>query len=442
MRIPRKPPDLAKILESLSFDKLLAFNSGDFPKLVDGKYLHWDKFRYHKPPDGMSVDEWWVGVKLARNSAAKSLPLTDSAGNCFKYIDNLDILAESLHYIDQHAGGIVQMSEKIVSSEDKNRYLVSSLIQEAITSSQLEGAATTRLVAKDMLRSNRKPRDKNEQMILNNYITMKHLQEIKDEELSIELVCRIHEMITKETLTDPRKAGVLRQDEDIVEVTDQYNEVLHYPPSAGELSERLQIMCDFANGRNPDNFIHPVLRAIILHFWLAYEHPFIDGNGRTARALFYWFMLHNRYWLFEYVSISQIILQAPAKYGRAFLYSETDDNDLTYFLIHQIEIIMAAIYSLYEYMKRKTIQIRELEDGLTGIKELNYRQRCLIKHALKHPRYGYTIRSHQSSHNIVYETARRDLMQLQDKGYLEGKKAGKTWYYYAVNGLSDMLRDK
>ena len=115
-----------------------------------------------------------------------------------------------------------------------------------------------------------------------------------------------------------------------------YDEIFHDPPPAEQLDERMAAMCDFANGKIPNHFIHPVVRAIILHFWLAYDHPFVDGNGRTARALFYWLMLRNNYWLFEFISISQIIRKAPIKYGRAFLYTETDDNDLTYFILYHL----------------------------------------------------------------------------------------------------------
>lgn len=52
-----------------------------------------------------------------------------------------------------------------------------------------------------------------------------------------------------------------------------------------------------------------------LHFMLGYEHPFVDGNGRVARAMFDWAMLRNGYWLFEFISVSRIIRQAPAKYA-------------------------------------------------------------------------------------------------------------------------------
>ena len=46
------------------------------------------------------------------------------------------------------------------------------------------------------------------------------------------------------------------------------------------------------------------MRAILLHFWLAYDDPFLDGNGRTARILFFWLLRKHGYWLAEYLSIS------------------------------------------------------------------------------------------------------------------------------------------
>ena len=56
--------------------------------------------------------------------------------------------------------------------EDKTTqelYLISSIMEEAIASSQMEGAATTREAAKDMLRKKISPKDKSQRMILNNY---------------------------------------------------------------------------------------------------------------------------------------------------------------------------------------------------------------------------------------------------------------------------------
>jgi Fic family protein len=218
-----------------------------------------------------------------------------------------------------------------------------------------------------------------------------------------------------------------------------YNEIFHDPPPAQQLRERMDAMCDFANSKTPSGFIHPVIRSTILHFWLAYDHPFVDGNGRTARALFYWSMLRHNFWLFEFISISQIIRKAPAKYGRAFLYTETDDNDLTYFILYHLDVIRRAIKELHEYIKRKTEQLQTIEHKVRGMAALNHRQRALISHALRHPYQQYTIRSHQVSHNVVYQTSRLDLFDLELRGLLKCHKAGRMWRFTPVEGLEEKL---
>jgi Fic family protein len=223
-------------------------------------------------------------------------------------------------------------------------------------------------------------------------------------------------------------------------VGDDFGEVYHDPPAAEELTTRLDAMCDFANAKTPAVFVHPVVRAIILHFWLAYDHPFVDGNGRTARALFYWAMLHHRYWLCEFISISNILRQAPIKYGRSFLYTETDDNDLTYFIVAQTTVIRRAIEELHAYIDRKTSEVRELESHLRALDLFNHRQVDLIRHALKHPCQQYTITSHQKSHNVVYQTARMDLLKLRSQGVLEQKMRGKKVVFLVHADLAERLR--
>ena len=176
-------------------------------------------------------------------------------------------------------------------------------------------------------------------MILNNFAAMQFITRVKAGPLTPERVFEIHQMVTDGTLEDTFAAGRFRHSGEHRVVADANGEVFHEPPPAGELPRRLQAMCDFANAQSPDCVVHPALRAIILHFWLAYDHPYVDGNGRTARALFYWAMLHHGYWLFEFISNSHILRQAPAQYRRSFLYTETDDNDLTYFIVAQSKVI-------------------------------------------------------------------------------------------------------
>lgn len=431
MKIPQSPPPLDSIQ-----DRILA-NHELFKRLFevsqqavgDGKYLHWDKLRHLKPPTGLSHEEWWFGLKLARLGILKPLPLKDAGGIPFQFALP-DPCQERLHHIDQDAGGRIEMPDRAITNPNtRNRYIVRSLVEEAITSSQLEGAATTRPVAKEMVRSGRMPRNDGEQMILNNYAAMQRIRELKEEPLTTELILELHGILTEKTLKNPSAVGRFRRPNERIQVADNYDVVFHTPPPANKLESRVKAMCDFANGNTPAFFIHPVVRAIILHFWLAYDHPFVDGNGRCARGLFYWSMARQGFWLCEFISISQIIRKAPAKYGRAFLYTETDGNDLTYFVLYHLEVIRSAITELHEYVAEKTRAIRRIEDLIKVSPGFNHRQLALLSHALRHPDTNYTVRSHQTSHNVVHQTARGDLYDLAKRGLLVQTKIGRTYVF-------------
>ncbi len=441
MKIPPRPPDMNEMLGRSDSATLIRIMSSNIKASQrSGQYRHWDEIRHREPPEGMSVEEWWAAIKFARQRDAHELPLTDEDGRPFVYMMP-DKAWERVHKIDQRLGGRITLSEEVTNPSTRDRYLVSSLIEEAITSSQLEGANTSRRVAKEMLRTDRPPRDKSEQMIVNNYHAMNFIREYRQEKLSPDLVCEVQRMVTERTLDDPRTAGRLQlPEEDRVNVLDrQTGDVLHVPPPAEQLLERMDKLCKFANGQGIGTFLHPVVRAIILHFWLAYDHPFVDGNGRTARAVFYWSMLSQGYWLAEFLAISRILTQAPIQYARPFLYTETDDRDVTYFIMHQLWVTMKAISELEGYLQRKMAEIKRTESLIKQSVELNHRQIALLGHALRHPDQRYTVKSHSSSHNIVQQTARTDLLGLESRGLLIRQKIGKAYYFSPVENLIEKL---
>lgn len=391
-------------------------------------YLHWDELRHRDPPPGYSAADWWGAIQIARGAIRRPLPLCDARQTPFTIASHEEV-QRLLHEIDRDAG-------PILIDDNRDRFIVSSVIEEAITSSQLEGASTTRLVAREMLRSGRPPRDRSEQMIFNNYHAMELIRRHRADPLSPRFVFTLHEVVTRDTLDRADGAGRFRRhDEDIVVLDEADGEVLHVPPSAESLPARLEAMCVFANGADPGYFLHPILRSVLVHFWLAYDHPFVDGNGRTARALFYWSMLNQGYWLAEFISISRILKTAHAQYSRAFLHTETDGNDTTYFALQQLRVQRRAMDDLAVEVKARAAQIAAARDALRLSGRFNVRQLALLAHALEHPDTIYTIEAHRRSHNVVYQTARTDLLELAGEGLLKQQKSGRKFVFVASQRL-------
>ncbi len=442
MKIPKTPPSTHDLLSRIGEcpERLMTVIKVSQEATNDGNYMHWDKLRHiKKTPENLTTEEWWLALKLARERQRKQLPLQDKKELRFWY-GLPDPISEHLHHIDQDAAGRIEVPEsEITNPSTRDRYIAHSLIQEAITSSQLEGATTTRVAAKQMIRSGRLPGDRSEQMILNNYRAMETIRRIKDRPLTVKVLLDLHHILVNDTLDNKSAAGRLRRADEIVRVEDLYNEVLHEPPPADQLHKRLKKMCDFANGKTPSYFVHPVIRAIILHFWLAYVHPFVDGNGRCARSLFYWSMLRQGYWLCEFISISELIKKAPIKYGKAFLHTETDENDLTYFILYHMGIIREAISELHEYVAGKVKELRHIERLLQTSSGYNHRQMAILGHALRHPDAEYTVKSHMTSHRIVDQTARNDLYDLASKELLVQHKLGRTYYFMPARDLRERL---
>ncbi len=436
------PPDHQQLFNDIETPRFMAVMEAVARAVPRRDYIHWDKLRHLAPPEGITHEEWWLAIRMGR--APSGLPLQDADGRRFRY-GTPSSMQRLLHYVDQHCAGEIAMAEVVTTDEQaRHHYLVNSLMEEAIRSSQLEGATTSRHVAKELLRSGRAPRDRSELMILNNYRALEFMRESMDGALTPELVMRLQGILTEGTLDDAGAAGRLQtsSEERVVVLDATDGGVIHKPPSAEQLPARLQAMCDFANSEDDDSgdFIHPVVRGILLHFWLAYDHPFVDGNGRTARALFYWFMRRQKYWLVEYLSISRVIREAPAKYGRAFLYAETDGGDTTYFLLHQLDVIKRAVEELHVYLARKAQEVREVEQLIKDSEGLNHRQLALLTEVSRHPDADYTYRSHAASHKVTHETARLDLLQLQERGLLRRRQSGHKHVYSAVPDLSKALK--
>jgi len=427
MKKPQKPPDIAGSFTDEYHEFVNRFYQGGdegtkisrlIRKYNEQEYIHWDDLRRKNIP--YDPKNFWYAIRTIRSTKYREVRI----GNEKFWFSMPEIFHKQLHLIDKASPASFDwLFAEIPGEANKKQYLINSLMEEAIASSQLEGAATTRPVAKKILREGRKPKNTSEQMIVNNYRTILRLKEMRDQPLSRELILEIHHEITRETLDDESDESAFRTCDVVVGDRVDPAKVYHYAPPHEKIPAMTDNLIAFANA--DDEFIHPIIKAIILHFLIGYIHPFTDGNGRTARAIFYWFALKHHYDLLEYLSISRIFVHAPAQYTRAYQLTETDSNDMTYFIDFNIQVISRALEDLKQYILRKKGEEAEALHLVEEIPGLSFRQAEILRDFIRHPARYYSISEIAGKYKVSLPTARSDLLLLEKKGQLKKYQDGK-----------------
>lgn len=413
------------------------FNTSNEPR-----YLYWDKVKNKQLKSSITKEEFWFLLKQLRKFSSKKTPIKAEDGNYFTWL-RIPYTDEFLHKIDMHSGGQMFNNYSVLSDINKQKFISRGVLEEAIASSQLEGAHTTRKIAKKMLLEKREPRNESERMIVNNYKTIEALNEdYKDRKLDKDMLFELHRMLTENTDVAIEDRGRFRNDNDDIKVVGPIGEeevVTHIPPKHNFIVSEIDRLIDYANDVDKDGFIHPVIKAIFIHFWIGYLHPFVDGNGRLARTLFYWYLMRNGYWSFIYLPISTVIKKSPIQYAKAYIYSEQDDYDLTYFYDYHMRKIIQALDEFDNYVREQVEENRRVNVLLKDFININDRQKHLLHYLLADEGSYTTITSHSSINGVTRQTAYRDLTELINYGLLSKEKTGKYVHYIPTKKTKDVV---
>lgn len=399
-----------------------------------GEYVAYDTFLYTAPDVAATRDEknlLWSLIKMKRDGALRPLLCVPSYPLQLRYYLTDDVL-ETCERVARYATrDALQGAFPEILAQHQAAFLYGNLqFEEAILSSQLEGAATTRPVAADMLRSERKPRTEGERMIAGNLQMIVEAQQQMEAPLTPALLQALHRRGTS-GIDDPKyRPGFFRTTDDIaVRTVDGFT--VHQPPPAEGLTRRLEAICEWFNTPS-QTYVHPMIRAIALHFLIAHEHPFHDGNGRVARALFYWAMLRSGYAAFLYVSISRYLKEAPAQYVQSFRRVQNDDMDVTYFLDAQARIIRRGLDTLHEHLTKLQQRMRDIRTEWStqpAYNALNLRQKYLLDVSRIGITATFRAMDVQRNMKVSANTALSDLNGLVTAGFFEKRKEGRGWIY-------------
>lgn len=388
------------------------------------RYLAKKEIQY-RVPNVVNIEIFWETIVQSRKSTSTLVPLLDQKNNYFWFNITKEIKAN----IDEIEKSATEDIFKSVPESFEMSVIADALIDEAYNSSVIEGAFSTKRRTKEMIEKNLEPINKSEIMILNNYRALSYILENLDHPFTESTILSIYKILTKNTLDKDNEVEKYRND--TVYIWDRKtNSITYTAPDHTMVQSLMDTLLKFIN---ENTHFHPVIKACIIHFYFVYIHPFFDGNGRTARAISYMYLLQNGYNFFKFFSISSVINEEKNKYYDAIQNTEDLDSDMTYFINYYTSMIVRAILKIKNNF-RKEFGRKLIKDtmAMTDI-ILSKRQYKIINHLITVDKNFITISEYQKRYKVSYETARSDLNELTLLGFFKKRKTGKKFIYVFEN---------
>ncbi len=366
-------------------------------------------------------EEIWNKLQRWRRENGVNILLKDQKKNNFFFVITNELKKKVVEIDDLARSNIFeQLDEK-----SKIEMIRNAQEDEAFYSSIIEGAHTTKQRTKEMVENKVMPKTKDEKMVLNNYHALMYILENLHKEIDEKTILDIYEIVTKDTLEEENISKGYRDGQNYVSSMEQ---IIYTPPEAEEVKWMMSDLIQFINN-DDDERIHIIIKALVIHFYFVYIHPFYDGNGRTARALTYMYLLKNGYQFFKFFSISSILKEYRTKYYKSIKNVEDYDSDVTYFILFNLEILEKSIRKVSNDFKNqyllKIISERIEKKGL----ELNERQKKIIEKVIKYDKKQIDIEYYKRINKVVQETARKDLDDLVEMDIFTKEKLGKKNIY-------------
>jgi len=299
------------------------------------------------------------------------------------------------------------------------------LVAEAISSSAIEGAFSTKKRVVEIIDNDLEPANKAEMMLVNNYYALEYILEHLEEDLSHTLIQNIWERITEKTLDEDSMTSTYRDAP--VYVTDRSGNSIYEAPDHSQVEDMMSLLIDFFNDEDDD--LPSVIKASIIHYYFVYVHPYFDGNGRTARALATMYLIKSDLNFFKYVSISSILKDKKGKYYKAIARSENPQGDITYFIDFYVNMLMETVNEMSQkYIGEYFIQFLSNRLAQNEI-FLNKRQLKLLKTMVNNKQVTITVREYMKKYSVVKETARKDLLELNNLKLISYSVKSRTNVY-------------
>lgn len=371
-----------------------------FSEMLSDKHItNLKKLKYKYPDD---FEEF---INILKSSFYEKLPLNDFDGKNLVYLTSCT--------------GVNLEAVKLLFTAQNSVYAANAVEEEIVATSAIESIDFDRSSVRSIMLGNA-PKDNQENRIYG----------LK---LGFEFISNRHNHITEENIhklymmaignflegDDRLRDGEFYRHDDVYVVGG--DGVVHRGIGSGKLSGYMKQFVDFANA---DDGINDLLKAAMLHFDIAYLHPYFDGNGRMARLLHMWFLIQKGYGSTLFVPMSSYIEKSGGKYYDAYTLVENNARlagvtDVTPFLIYFIK-------NVYDEMKPDAVKTdlterynEILRSGEVTVKEAKLWQFVLSTYGGE----GFTTKQLEKDFgDAAFATVRKFALKFSEFGLLDAQE--------------------
>ena len=310
-----------------------------------------------------------------------------------------------------------------------------ALIKSAHASTSIEGNKLSLGEVSDLMIGREitaAAKDKKE--VLNYFEALKHLDTLaKEKEIAQKDILKLHKIITKGVLDDPKNSGHYRTPVDekkrgrvvVAERVGQFTRRITFmPPPAKEVATEMKKFIVWLNSKEAKE-VDTVLEAGITHYEFVRIHPFVDGNGRTARALASLILLRQGFDTKRFFALDDFYNSDRPRYYEALKTVDPKILDLTAW----IEYFCEGVAVSAKAVKDKIIMLTKgrKKDRKAEQVALDYKQIKVVEFLQKQGKI--TNRQIRDLLKVSNKTAYKLLQDLIKSKVIKKAGKGRSVYY-------------
>jgi len=398
-------------------------------------YLDWDDLLHRQPLPGLTHAETWELLEDFRRFTAIVPPLGEAAADGVWY----GLTVEGHHFLNHirhHCRDDAPMCRTFEERRDC-RTLLDTRVRETLASCRLDGLVFDEDSAGELLRTGGPPRSATERMITNVFEAFSELAPFA----SVEITPALLDELTRRLLRgiEPDELPCFLPDTCLQAPG-------HSEPEDGW--DRLSSICDYANGVT-GHLSEPTLCRAYLTFSTVTEwRPFPALNTTIGRILMLLIGIRGGYSGLTHLPLCDTFCRwrdgcLPPKAVRFECPgpppSEGATRDRSRDMLCFLELSAWALDDLLVHVGREQEKEEALLRTLEPHERLNHRQHSVLVDAIRNPCKEFRVSEHQTTYHVVYQTARTDLLDLVERGYLTVRQLGRAFVFRAAEDLESRL---